>query len=118
MENIELTIKLEIGDDNKKDIRHIKGIKVQKGIDGTISLFKILEKLEKDKGFKILQNRISYLNHKFNCYEFCWCRNAEDNVQIPLEVYEYNGKNMLVIEAVNVSSNDDHFLINQTLPGN
>jgi len=51
MENIEVTIKLEIGDDNKKDIRVIKGIKVQKGIDSTISLYLIMKTLEKEKGF-------------------------------------------------------------------
>lgn len=71
--------------------------------DKSISLLKMISILEKEKGFNISQNRISYLNPKYNCYEFCWCRNmTEDNVFIPEEVYKQkDGSNLVQTSSTN-----------------
>ena len=75
----------------------IKNLNIDVKPDGTFSLLSLIIKLEKDKGFQILKNRISYLDPKYNCYEFCWCRNvSEDNINIPKDIYKQkNGENLV-----------------------
>ena len=57
--------------------------------DGSIAVFEIINDLEKSKGFKISQNRISYLDPEKNLYEFCWCfGHVDKELLLPKRIYQ------------------------------